>query len=204
MLTSTITCPYCNFEFSTAIWVDGQCEKCGGNYYWSMEFNSDMSDGWHVIEWDKNKSIYIASTLSNWSRVRTLINYFKSFGIPISFDWTEYGEEIFNTKAQRDLNPISLCKKASNEYNGVASASYILIIEPSGRGTNFEFGAAYQRYKSTNSPIITILDETEPTTPVSFHYLSGVKRVKHIRNAVLDVLEHFGIDSKDINVDELQ
>jgi hypothetical protein len=203
MLTQNLTCPYCSSEFSAAVWVDGKCDKCGGNYYWSMEFNKDLTDGWHVIEWDKKKSIYIASTLSNWERVRAFVRCFKRLDIPIAFDWTTYGEEIFSIRAPRDLDPISLRQKAFCEYNGVSSASYVFVIEPSGRGTNFEFGIAYQRFKATNNPIITILDETETTTPVSFHYLPGIKRTKHVKNAIIDILKHFDIYIKDTDIEML-
>jgi hypothetical protein len=203
MLTQEITCPYCNSDFTAAVWVDGSCEKCGGNYYWSMEFNNDLTDGWHAIEWDRSRSIYIASTLSNWKRARSFIDYFKSFDIPIAFDWTIWGEEIFATKAPRDLDPDSLREKALCEYSGVSTASYVLVIIPTGCGTNFEYGVAYQRLKDVNAPIITILDETEPTTPISFHYLPGVRRLDNVKMVISDIFKHFDIDSKDINVDQL-
>ena len=195
MLTSEVICPYCNFEFSAAVWVDGSCEKCGGNYSWSMEFNDTMTDGWHVINWSEKKSLYIATTLSNWSRAANFIHFFKSFDIPIAFDWTEFGKEIFETKSPRDVDPVSLREKALNEYNGVSSASYVLVIIPTGGGTNFELGVAYQRFTTTGSPIISILDETDPVAPISFHYLPGVKRTNSIRAVVDDILTHFGVDS---------
>jgi hypothetical protein len=196
MLTSEITCPYCNFTFAAAIWVDGSCEKCGGNYYWSMESNQDTTDAWHVVEWDQKKSLYIATTLSNWKRAANFIHFFSGVGVPIAFDWTPWGREIFEAKTKRDINPTSLCKKAINEYEGVSSASYVLVIVPTGLGTNFELGVAYQRYKISGSPIITILDETEPTAPVSFHYLEGIERTNSIRDVVDDILAHFNIDSE--------
>jgi hypothetical protein len=199
MLTSTITCPYCNSEFSAPVWIDGSCEKCGGNYYWSMEFNEELTDGWHVIEWDQSKSVYVATTLSNWRRARAILDFCRSLKIDISFDWTIWGEEI--EKGPRDLDSKSLREKALQEYVGVASASYILIISPTGRGTNFEYGVAYQRImKDSNKPEIAILEETQSTEPVSFHYLP-VKRFSCMRSAIADMLNHFGINIKDIDVD---
>jgi hypothetical protein len=167
-----------------------------------MEFSADFTDGWNVIEWDRFRSLYIASTLSNWKRVRSFLDYFRKLGIPIAFDWTIWGEEIFTGDKPRDIDPLSLREKALCEYGGVASASYLLVIAPTGCGTNFEFGAAYQRLKSTNSPEITILDETESTTPISFHYLPSVKKTKCAKSAVEDVLAHFDITIKDINIDQ--
>ena len=164
-----------------------------------MESNGDLSDSWHVISWDRDKSIYVATTLTNWRRARSFIDFFKSLQIPIAFDWTIWGEEI--GKAPRDIDPDSLCQKALREYEGVSTASYVLVIVPTGRGTNFEYGVAFQRLRDVNPPTITILDETEPVEPVSFHYLPGVKRVKSIRHAIDDILQHFDIDIKDINAD---
>jgi hypothetical protein len=201
MLTQEITCPYCNFDFSAAVWVDGKCDKCGGSYYWSIESNDDFTDSWHIISWDRDKSIYIATTLANWKRARAFIDFFKSLQIPIAFDWTIWGEEITANKTRRDTNPDSLQQKALCEYDGVATASYVLVIIPTGCGTNFEYGIAYQRLNDTNPPTITILDETEPTAPVSFHYLPGVKRMKFVRDVIKDILVHFDIDIKNINVD---
>jgi hypothetical protein len=158
-----------------------------------MESNEDFTDGWHVIEWDTNKSIYVASTLSNWKRAREFIDLFKKSGIPIAFDWTIWGEEIFANQAQRDTNPTSLGEKALNEYNGVSTATYVLAIMPAGCGTNFELGVAYQRFKAAGTPIVVILDESEPTAPVSFHYLPEIRRMQNAKEAIADVLEHFGI-----------
>ena len=112
---------------------------------------------------------------------------------------TPWGEEI--GKTPRDVDPDSLRQKALCEYNGITTASYILVIVPTGCGTNFEYGVAYKRLGDVNPPAITILDETEPTTPVSFHYLPGINRVKFAKHAVEDILKHFDIDIKDTNVD---
>jgi hypothetical protein len=201
MLTQQITCPYCSSEFLAAVWVDGKCEKCGGNYYWSMESNGNLTDSWHVISWDRDRSVYVATTLANWKQARAFIDFFKSLNIPIAFDWTVWGEEITTGNTPRDVDPDSLQQKALCEYEGVSTASYVLVIVPTGRGTNFEYGVAFQRLNDVNPPVITILDTTEPTRPVSFHYLPGVKRVKFVRYAIEDVLKHFDIDIKDINVD---
>ena len=199
MLVQEVTCPYCSYEFSATIWIDGRCEKCGGNYYWAMESNDDLTDSWHVISWSRDRSLYVATTLSNWERARSFINFFKSLGIPIAFDWTPWGEEL--GKTPRDIDPDSLCQKALCEYEGVTSASYVLVIVPTGCGTNFEYGVAYQRLGDVNRPIITILDQSEPVAPISFHYLPGVRRTKYVRCAIEDILKHFDIDIKDTNVD---
>jgi len=116
MLTQEVICPYCSSEFSAAVWVDSRCEKCGGNYYWSMESNTSLTDSWHVISWDRDKSIYVATTLANWEQARAFINFFKSLQIPIAFDWTVWGEEIANNKTSRDINPDSLQQKALCEH----------------------------------------------------------------------------------------
>jgi hypothetical protein len=166
-----------------------------------MESNTSLTDSWHVISWDRDRSIYVATTLANWKRARAFIDFFKSLKIPIAFDWTIWGEEIAAGKTPRDIDPDSLQQKALREYDGVSTASYVLVIVPTGRGTNFEYGVAFQRLNDVNPPAITILDETEPIEPVSFHYLPGVNRVKHVRNAIKDILKHFDIDIKDTNVD---
>lgn len=204
MLTQDVSCPYCSHNFQAIVWADGSCEKCSGNYYWSIEVNQDLSDSWHVIEWDHPRSIYIASTLSNWCRAKKFIDYLQKYKIPIAYDWTPFGKEIFCDKAPRDLNPASLSAKAINEYDGVSSASYILMITPDGRGTNFELGVAYQRLKTLNAPQITILSETQSDTPVSFHYLPGIKKMYCVYDVLKDVFVHFGIDIKNINAEHLK
>lgn len=135
----------------------------------------------------------MATTLSNWERARAFISFFKILNIPIAFDWTPWGEEI--GKTPRDVDPDSLCQKALCEYEGITSASYVLVIVPTGCGSNFEYGVAYQRLGDVNRPIITILDEIEPVAPISFHYLPGVQRMNSIRKVIADVLAHFDIDS---------
>jgi len=200
MLTQELTCPYCSNELVAAVWIDGQCERCGGNYYWSMESNNDLTDSWHIVSWDREKSIYVATTLSNWKRARAFLDFCRSLKIPISFDWTVWGEEI--GKGPRDLNPESLRDKAQYEYSGVSSASYILVIAPTGRGTNFEYGVAYSRLlNDINKPDIAILEESKSDEPVSFHYLPKVKRFSCVRSAIVDILRHFDIDIKDTDVD---
>ena len=204
MLKSPITCPYCKLEFLAAVWVDSHCESCGATYSWSMEFNKDFSDGWHVVEWNDNRSIYVATTLSNWRRARAFIESFKKAGISIAFDWTKWGEEISLGTSPRDVDPTSLQQKALTELAGVTSAAYVLVIAPTGRGTNFELGAAYHRYKTVGIPIIAILDETEPVAPTSFHYLSGIRRIHSAEEAIADVATYFGVDIKDTDVDRSQ
>ena len=199
MLKSLITCPYCKLEFSALVWVDGNCTSCGANYCWSTEFNEDFSDGWHVVNWDISRSIYVASTLSNWKRARDFIKLFRKAGITIAFDWTKWGEEI--DLSPRDIDPISLQRKALAELAGVTSTAYILAIVPAGCGTNFELGVAYHRYKVIGIPVITILDETEPVAPTSFHYLPGIRRMRSATEAIADVAMYFGVDIKDTNID---
>jgi hypothetical protein len=205
MLKQEIVCPYCSCALTALVWIDGTCPDCAASYYWSTEFAGDFSDGWYVVDWDRSASIYIASTLANWRRVRAILEFLKGRGVQTAFDWTPWGEEIFGSleyRKPRDLNPDSLRSKACQEYKGLLTASYLLVVAPTGNGTNFELGNLYARSRTTGLPI-SILEEYPSMTPTSFHYLPGIKRFSQVRDVMLDILTHFRVQVKDISMSEL-
>ena len=157
--------------------------------------------------------LYIASTLSNWKRVRRFYKFFESYGIEIAYDWTQYGEEI-SPNVERDKNKQSLQRKAEQEFTGVRLCDHLFAIMPGGRGTHFELGMAYGLLNAQIVAIeerwpneiigpkgITLLDETNDPGPVSFHYLPFLVRTTSLRQAVVQVLIHSNAKFKDEAID---
>jgi rRNA maturation endonuclease Nob1 len=47
-----IRCPACGAEFEAECWEEGECPKCGKEYWWDEECAADYSDCWPILEWD--------------------------------------------------------------------------------------------------------------------------------------------------------
>lgn len=47
-----IECPVCETEFEVYVWDNGECPKCGNEYYWDEACTPDYSDCWATIEWE--------------------------------------------------------------------------------------------------------------------------------------------------------
>ena len=153
---------------------------------------------------DPSHRIYIASTLSNWKKVRELIKIFEFYKITITMDWTLWGEQIFSKKCDTkpDFDKDVLAQKAEEELSGVLDARYLLVVLPGGKGTHFEYGAFYTLHHIQRPPDnlssqwkapITILDEVIAEIPTSFHYLESVHRTFSREEAVTAVLNYFDI-----------
>jgi len=155
-----------------------------------------------------NKTVYLASTLANWARVREIKKILEDNGITITMDWTLWGEQIFSDSCDTkpDFDPDVLGEKAEEEFSGVTEAEYLLIILPGGKGTHFEFGAFYMKHWQLRPPHIpearqpewkapiTILDEENAKIPTSFHHMKGINRTTSEQEAVNNVLGFFGIE----------
>jgi hypothetical protein len=110
--------------------------------------------------------IYIASSLTNAARVKAVGNRFRALGYEITYDWTSHNGGI---PYVGDSQPSIKADVAHLELDGVRRARAVLVIMPGGRGTYFEFGAAY----ALGKPIILLLDQHSGNSP-SFNFLSGV------------------------------
>lgn len=127
--------------------------------------------------------IYVASTLSNYTRVRKIYDWIISNGLTVSFDWTAFAEEIIDHPPAK-LTEQELRKRGQLEIAGVHNCDILLLIEPANKGSYTEFGYA----KALNKPII-VLNDQEPCRPVSFHYLEDVFIYKSELDALNKVRE---------------
>lgn len=50
-----ISCPICDSEIEAEIWENGECSKCGNEYYWDEGYNSEEDYCWVDICWEKYK-----------------------------------------------------------------------------------------------------------------------------------------------------
>lgn len=128
------------------------------------------------------KKIYIASTLDNAVRVRKIRDVFKTHGIELTYDWTNHndGLSIYIPDDDPELKELT----AKKELRGVYDASAVLVVMPGGRGTHFEFGAAYVFKK----PVVLLLDEHTGNSP-AFHYLPSLIKLQSEAQAIEKVVD---------------
>lgn len=176
-------CEYCGTSPVLRGYADGECPGCGAKYHWHyVDFMPD-----HLV-WTPNRKLYVASTLANWYLVRRLFAFFRDFEICPAFDWTSFGEEISNNPGDRDKEYKSLAQKATSELDGVLSCSHFLLLMPANRGAHFEFGVAYLKLRNRLKAAITVVDEPNTQSPVSFHHLPNVFYTTSLYNGVAHVL----------------
>ncbi len=102
----------------------------------------------------QQRTVYIASTLSNWERVVDLRNKLSIVGVSLSYDWTSHC---------RVSDPDLLRQIAINEINGIVKADVILVVAPARFGTHFEFGLAFGLKKK----IVYLIDKYDgPDEPI--------------------------------------
>ena len=126
--------------------------------------------------------LYIASSLYNAPRVRSLRDRFLGEGVGLTFDWTTF----LSADGPSDiLSPSDeLARVAGLEAEGVARASCILMVFPGRNGTHFEAGIAFGR----QIPIVVLNDLDLPFN-VSFHYRPELLKFNSEDRAVHAVLE---------------
>jgi len=128
--------------------------------------------------------IYVASTLANWKRVRSICNILKAHGIQITYDWSQYGEKIFGEGTEVDRAGIpktdKLAEIALDEVRGVMDCDAILVIMPGERGSHFELALAWY----TGTPIVILTDGETAPRPTSFHYLPRIERISNEQRAI--------------------
>ena len=136
--------------------------------------------------------VYVASTLSNYVRVREIMSVLSNNDIIITYDWTGHAKILRDYLDQGDLSySTSACDKvpkpdpsiAEGELNGVITSDVLLVVQPAGRGTYCEFGAALALKK----PIVVLgthADIDGDSRPVSFHHLPCVRYTTDVQEAI--------------------
>ncbi len=108
----------------------------------------------------------MASTLTNYLRVRDLYEKLLSLGHNITCDWTPFVDDI-----GKELPDVILQERAMAEMNGVLECDTLILVEPAHRGSYTEFGIAL----ANNIPVYHLRDQQDSAArKVSFHYLQGV------------------------------
>lgn len=132
----------------------------------------------------KTTKVYIASTLSNWKRIRSLRDQLANRGIELTYDWTQWGKDIYGSGTKVRPAGIKsdeqLVKTAMKEVNGVQDADAILLVLPGERGSHFELAIAWAARK----PIIILTDGETAPRPTSFHYLPRIERTDNEQVAI--------------------
>jgi hypothetical protein len=132
--------------------------------------------------------LYIASSLYNTPRIRSLRDRFLGEGVALTFDWTTLvsGDAPTNLldSGRPLLAPEEMARVAGLEAQGVARAKCVLMVFPGRQGTHFEMGMAY----GLGIPIVVLNDQGLPFN-TSFHYLPGLLKFNSEDLAVCAVLE---------------
>lgn len=132
--------------------------------------------------------VYVASTLSNYVRVREIMDVLYNNGIVVTYDWTGHAQILSKFLSSESA---SVCDKvpkpdpstAEGELNGVITSDVLLVVQPAGRGTYCEFGVALALKK----PIVVLgthPDIDGDSRPVSFHHLPCVRYTTDVQEAV--------------------
>jgi len=133
--------------------------------------------------------VYIASSLSNWKRVRSICDKLKELGIMITYDWSQWGEAIFGDGDEikpEGINPEEkLLEIAAAEIKGVQDADVLLAVMPGERGSHFEMAIAW----SAKIPIVILTDGETALRPTSFHFLPELERIDDEQKAIDRVAE---------------
>jgi len=133
--------------------------------------------------------VYIASTLSNWKRVRSIRDQLADRGVKLTYDWTQWGEDIYGSGTEVRPAGIKsdekLAEIAMGEVNGVRDADAILLVLPGERGSHFELAIAWVARK----PIVVLTDGETAPRPTSFHYLPRIERTDNEQVAIDRTIE---------------
>lgn len=142
-------------------------------------------------------SLYVASSLANWERVKRLQMHFRSLGVDITYDWTNF---VISDSENRQ----ELAKAAQRELDGAIAADHLLVVMPGGRGTHCELGAMIARclplalWGGNELPITILADTDNVSHPTSFHHLPGIKRFTTEQEALAHVAQSLLGKSSDV------
>ena len=133
--------------------------------------------------------VYVASSLSNWKRVRSICDKIKSLGAKITYDWSQWGEDIFGEGTEINPDGIKpedkLVDIAIAEVKGVEDADVVLAVMPGERGSHFEMAIAWH----TKTPVVILTDGETAQRPTSFHLLPRIERINNEQEAIDRTIE---------------
>jgi nucleoside 2-deoxyribosyltransferase len=134
-------------------------------------------------------SLYLASSLSNFRRIRRFRDQLAAFGIQLTYDWTQWGERLENA-AVEPLGPSEIAAIAERELSGVIKCDLLAVVLPGGNGTHVELGAGLALGKK-----IFMLNDAGETgsRPVSFHHLTQIKTFGSEEAFLLAITELFDV-----------
>lgn len=125
--------------------------------------------------------VYIASTLTNADRVRKVRDRLAAHGIGLTYDWTAHQDGIPYIPDEKLEDKR---RAAINEYDAVCRAKVVLVIQPGGRGTYFEYGVA----RANKKPIVWLDDREAFGDRPCFDFLPGLYKCRDETEAVVTVL----------------
>ena len=133
--------------------------------------------------------VYVASGLSNWKRARSICDKIKSLGAEITYDWSQWGEDIFGEGTEINPDGIKpedkLADIAIAEAKGVEDADVVLAVMPGGRGSHFEIALAWH----ARTPVVILTDGEQAQRPTSFHLLPRIERINNEQEAIDRTIE---------------
>lgn len=118
--------------------------------------------------------IYIASSLHNSERVKQLMRLFVSYGIEISYDWTQHGQ-VFTENELKRIGEL--------ETNGVFDADVLFFLQPGRAGAHIELGIMLALIKLGYKKHIVMVEE-EKVEQKTFYHLNSVTKFDNIKEAV--------------------
>lgn len=115
---------------------------------------------------------YIASSLNNYERVRSIAEDLKSMGHVHTYDWTVHGD-------LRNRGESAMSQAAFQENYAIRDAELFVCMLPGGFGTHVELGAAIAT--RSNKRIVLWAEDEEyfnnPQKMCMFYFHSSIERV---------------------------
>jgi nucleoside 2-deoxyribosyltransferase len=122
-----------------------------------------------------NKRIYVAGPWVDREQVIPIADKLEQMGHVITHKWWEY-EGV----SQNEESPEFLRECAKSDFNGVASADIVLVLNTSkSEGKAAEQGIAI----ALGKPIVCITPDVNPSSNI-FHYLGCYTHVKTVEEAL--------------------
>lgn len=126
--------------------------------------------------------IYIASSLHNSERVKQLMQLFISYGVEISYDWTQHGQ-VFTKNELKQIGEL--------ETNGVFDADVLFFLQPGRAGAHIELGIMLALIKLGHKKHIIMVEEDE-VEQKTFYHLDYITKFDNLEEATSHTLRILG------------
>lgn len=123
--------------------------------------------------------IYIASSLHNAKRVKSLIHRLESYGAIITYDWTVHGQ-VFTHEELRTYGEA--------ELKGVLDADILFFLQPGRSGAHVEMGVMLALIHLGYKKSIVYLEENE-VEQKTFYHLDCINKFNREDQAMKFILE---------------